>query len=185
MTSAFRWRDAARRTASLLLLAPLASADTGSNEQSTSQSFQISAQVEPGCVLGSGPADTGSFGTIDFGRLGHLASDVTAVSSSGSGSVVLQCTPNTPITIAIDAGLHGSGGARYLAKGSETLRYQLYQDEAFSIVWGDNRGAGTAMSLTFPATGAQTLPIYARLFRASVLPSAGIYSDVVTVTVTY
>lgn len=170
---------------SLVALAPLALANSGINDQSTSQSFQISAQVEPGCVLGSGPTDTNSFGTINFGRLGQLATDLNVASTAGSGSVMLQCTPNTPITIAIDGGRHGSAGTRYLAKGSETLRYQLYQDEAFSIVWGDNRGAGTAMSMSFPSTGAQTLPIYARLFRATVLPSAGIYTDVVTVTVTY
>ncbi|GAB6387812.1 Csu type fimbrial protein [Stutzerimonas marianensis] len=168
-----------------LAMAPLVNADTGTNEQSTTQSFQISAQVEPGCVLGSGATDTSSFGTIDFGRHGQLASDVSVASSSGSGSVVLQCTPETPITIAIDDGLHGAAGVRYLAKGNETLRYQLYQDEGFSVVWGDNQGAGAAMSIAFAAAGVQTLPIYARLFRASTLPSAGVYTDVVTVTVTY
>ncbi|AHL75368.1 spore coat protein [Stutzerimonas stutzeri] len=169
----------------LMAMGPLALADTGTNEQSTSQSFQISARVEPGCILGGGAADTTNFGTIDFGRLGQLAADIKVASSSGNGSVMLQCTPDTPITIAIDAGLHGSGGTRYLAKGNETLRYQLYQDEAFSVVWGDNRGTGTALSMTFPSTGVQTLPIYARLFRETTLPSAGIYTDVVTVTVTY
>lgn len=160
-------------------------ANTGVNDQFINQSFQISAHVEPGCVLGSGATDTNSFGTINFGRLGQLATDFNVVSTSGSGSILLQCTPDTPITIAIDAGRHGGAGARYLAKGSETLRYQLYQDPAFSVVWGDNSAVGTAMSMSFPSTGAQTLPIYARLFRAPVLPSAGIYTDVVTVTVTY
>lgn len=160
-------------------------ANTGVNDQSTSQSFQVSAQVESGCVLGSGATDTNSFGTINFGRLGQIATDLNVTSTSGSGSIILQCTPNTPITIAIDAGRHARAGARYLAKGSETLRYQLYQDSAFSVAWGDNSGAGTALSMSFPSTGAQTLPIYARLFRAPVLPSAGIYTDVVTVTVTY
>lgn len=169
----------------LMAMGPLALANTGTNEQSTSQSFQVSASVEPGCILGPGAADTTNFGTIDFGRLGQIAADIKVVSSSGNGSVVLQCTPDTPISIAIDSGLHGSGASRYLAKGNETLRYQLYQDEAFSVVWGDNRGAGVAMSITFPPSGAQTLPIYARLFRETALPSAGIYTDVVTVTVTY
>jgi spore coat protein U-like protein len=160
-------------------------ANTGVNDQSTTQSFQISAHVEPGCVLGSGATDTNSFGTINFGRLGQLATDLNVTSTSGSGSVVLQCTPDTPIAIAIDAGRNGRAGERHLAKGSESLRYQLYQDSAFSIVWGDNSGVGQVMSMSFPSTGAQTLPIYARLFRAAVLPSAGIYTDVVTVTVTY
>ncbi|WP_313517625.1 spore coat U domain-containing protein [Pseudomonas sp.] len=175
----------ARLCLAALTCLPLAArADTGSNELTLTSSFQLSASVQAGCVLGSGSADATSFGSIDFGQLAGLGADVKAASSVSGGSIQLQCTPGTDLTISLNNGANGVSGVRYMAKGSERLRYQLYQDASYSTVWGD-QNAGTPMSMTFPAGGTLSLPVYARLFATSPLPSAGLYSDVVTVTVTY
>lgn len=160
------------------------SADTGSNELTLTASFQLSASVQAGCVLGGGSTDATSFGSIDFGQLASLGADVKVASTVSGGSIQLQCTPGTALTISLNSGANAASGARYMAKGGERLRYQLYQDASYATVWGD-QNSGTPLSMTFPAGGTLSLPVYARLFASSPLPSAGLYSDVVTVTVTY
>ncbi|MFC4860702.1 spore coat U domain-containing protein [Pseudomonas sp. JS3066] len=172
----------------LLALAPPLAADTGTNELTVQQSFQIQAVISSGCLLGSGASDATSFGSLSFGQFATLPADVNQVTTPGGGSIILQCTPGLALTIALSAGANTSNvsSGRLLAKGAETLRYQLYKDAGYSAVWGDGSNGATAMSLTFPVGGtSQTFPVYARLFSTAVMPSAGIYTDTVTVTITY
>ncbi|WP_045049146.1 Csu type fimbrial protein [Rouxiella chamberiensis] len=148
--------------------------------------FTVSAVITKGCAFGSSPVSPiTSLGTLNFGSFASLPSNVDIASSSGAGSVVVTCTPGTAVSIAMDYGTHGgSSTQRYMANtaGTETLRYQLYQDSARSQVWGNG---ALAMSIaSFPAT-TQTYTVYGRLFAASTLPSAGTYTDTVTVTLTY
>ncbi|WCD81422.1 Csu type fimbrial protein [Pseudomonas sp. TUM22785] len=175
--------------ASLALLPGLGCfADTGLNELQITQLFEIKAAVTAGCILGSGSSDVTTYGSINFGQVSTLPSDVTRVSTVGNGSIQLQCTPGTSLSIALNAGLNTASvtGGRYMIKGAETLRYQLYKDAGYSAVWGDGSNGATAMSLTYSATsGTQSYPVYARLFAVATMPSAGIYTDTVTVTVTY
>lgn len=163
-------------------------ADTGTNELRVDRLFQVRAVVTQGCLLGSGASDVSSYGNINFGQISSLSSPVNRTSTPGSGSIVLQCTPGTRLTIGIGSGANTASVAagRFLAKGSERLRYQLYQDAAFNTVWGDGSNGAAALSTTFPAAGGtQSYPVYARLFSVAPMPSAGIYSDVVTVTISY
>lgn len=162
-------------------------ADTGVNDIPINKVFQVNAAIAPGCILGSGSADVTTFGTISFGQISTLPSNLNVTSTLGAGSIQVQCTPNTSLSIAINAGLNSSNisTGRYLIKGAETLRYQLYQDSGTTI-WGNGTNGTTAKSLTFPASGlTQTYPVYARLFAVTPMPSAGIYTDTVTVTITY
>lgn len=163
-------------------------ADTGTNELRVDRLFQVRAVVTQGCLLGTGASDVSSYGNINFGQISSLSSPVNRTSTPGSGSIVLQCTPGTRLTIGIGSGANTASVAagRFLAKGSERLRYQLYQDAAFNTVWGDGSNGAAALSTTFPAAGGtQSYPVYARLFSVTPMPSAGIYNDVVTVTISY
>ncbi|MCF5054685.1 fimbrial major subunit CsuA/B family protein, partial [Pseudomonas syringae] len=54
----------------------------------TSQTFQVSATITPGCLVASGGSNYGSLG---FGSYSALAT--SAVSVALSNSVTLQCTP--------------------------------------------------------------------------------------------
>ncbi|CAE6929434.1 spore coat U domain-containing protein [Ectopseudomonas khazarica] len=173
-----------------LLAAPVAPVlgDTGVNDQIVSQSFQLRAEIVAGCLLGSGASDATSFGNLSFGQVSSLPGNLDIASTPGNGSIVLQCSPGTSVSVSLNAGLNASsvGLGRYLALGSERLRYQLYQDAARSIIWGDDSNGGTRMSINFPSGGgSQTYPVYARLFSVSPMPSAGLYTDTVTVTVSY
>ncbi|MEK1940200.1 MAG: spore coat U domain-containing protein [Pseudomonas sp.] len=171
----------------LCLLSLFSRADTGTNEIPINKAFLVKAAIVNGCILGSGAADVTSYGSINFGQVSLLPSNVDVTSSNGAGSILLQCTPGTTLTIGLSAGLNTSNIAagRFLIKGAETLRYQLYQDSGTTI-WGNGSNGGTVKSLTFPAGSATVAyPVFARLFAVTPMPSAGIYSDTVTVTVTY
>lgn len=172
----------------LLPLALPAVADSGINDKTLSQSFELRAVIVPGCLLGGGSSDVTSFGSISFGQVSTLSSNLDVVSTPGGGSIVLQCSPGTPFTLSLNAGNNASGvgSGRFLAKGSEKLRYQLYQDAGYSIVWGNGSNGGANISTTFPSSGnSLTYPVYARLFSVSPMPSAGFYADTVTVTLSY
>ena len=162
-------------------------ADTLTNELFVSKNVQLKATVARGCLLGSGAGDVTTYGTINFGQVSSLPADVPVTSTVGAGSIQVQCTPGSSLVIGISTGANTSNvaGGRYLAKGSERLRYQLFQDTGTTI-WGDGSNGAATMSLTVPA-GAATLtyPVYARLFAVTPMPSAGIYTDTVTVTVTF
>ncbi|HBR1133651.1 spore coat U domain-containing protein (plasmid) [Escherichia coli] len=164
----------------LLIFSSMSKADT------TTSTFTVSATVENGCVFGD---DTGSsitdFGTIDFGTMSSISSTVDVASSTGSGSVVVTCTPGLAATIELDYGANGGdSSARYLinSSGTRTIAYQLYQDSNHTTVWGTGSQAYSISS--FPDT-TQTYTVYARLFASSEMPEAGSYTDTVTVTLTY
>lgn len=164
----------------IALWLPPAFADT------VSETFQVNATIEQGCVFGSGGDSTVTdLGTIDFGTLAAIDTVIDASSSASAGSIVLTCTPGMSLTISIDYGQNnGSSSARYLALDDATLAYQLYQDAARATVWGSS-AEGLAMIISsFPST-TTTYPVYARLHAVSSLPPAGIYSDTVTVTLSY
>ncbi|HSX71470.1 MAG TPA: spore coat protein U domain-containing protein, partial [Pseudomonas sp.] len=100
-----------RRAWSALICLPLWTptlADTGVNDQVVSQSFELRAQVVPGCLLGAGSSDVTTFGSISFGQISTLNSNLDVVSTPGSGSIVVQCSPGTNFTLALNAGNHAS-----------------------------------------------------------------------------
>ncbi|MQB53342.1 spore coat U domain-containing protein [Rahnella sp. RcJ3] len=148
--------------------------------------FTVSATLTNGCVFGSSLASPiSSLGTLNFGSLSDITSNVDIVSSTGAGSVVVTCTPGTSVSIAMDYGTHGGTATRrYMQNTTNTdlLGYQLFRDAARSLVWGN--GALVMSIPSFPDTS-QTYPVYARLYAVTPLPSAGTYTDTVTVTLTY
>src|SRR5690606_18329692 len=62
--------------------------DTGINDQIVSQSFQLRAEIVPGCLLGAGGSDATSFGNISFGQVSTLPSNLDAASTPDNGSIV-------------------------------------------------------------------------------------------------
>ncbi|HGM5489087.1 TPA: spore coat U domain-containing protein [Serratia fonticola] len=148
--------------------------------------FTVTATLTNGCAFGSSlSSPISNLGIINFGTMTTIANNVDTVSSAGAGSVVVTCTPGATVTIAMDYGIHGGNATRrFMQNGanSDTLGYQLFMDANRSQVWGNG---ALAMSIpSFPST-TQTYPVYARLYAVTTLPSAGNYTDTVTVTLTY
>nr|WP_187433356.1 spore coat U domain-containing protein [Serratia marcescens] len=166
-----------------LIGAPAACADT------VSQGFTVNASIIKGCVLGSGITNVTSFGTLSFGQVSSLSSNINIVSSAGAGSILIRCNPGLSVSLALNVGNNVTGsiaGGRKLLNSatSETLLYQLYQDANYSILWGDGGNGGTVQTVS--STGStQEIKIYATLMASSTLPTSGTYNDTVLVTVTY
>lgn len=169
----------------LLMLLPLTLCSTARGATATT-SFTVTATLTNGCAFGSSlSSPTTNLGTLNFGSFPSVPSNVDVVSTSGAGSVVVTCTPGTTVAIGMDYGINGgSVTQRYMANsgGTATLAYQLYQNAARTVVWGTGAQAMTINS--FPAT-TQTYPVYGRLFSFTTSPTAGTYTDTVTVTLTY
>ncbi|WP_264651437.1 spore coat U domain-containing protein [Candidatus Symbiopectobacterium sp. NZEC151] len=173
------FRDLMPSLAVLLSLANPVSAVT------VNGSFDVTATLQNGCLFGVNSSSSSNMGTLSFGSQSATATNVDVVSSAGSGSIVVTCTPGASVSIALDYGANGGSSAqRYLknSTGTRTLPYQLYRDAARSQVWGTGTLALTVSS--FPST-TQTYTVYARYFGATPLPAAGQYTDSVTINVTY
>ena len=78
----------------------------------------------------------------------------------------------------------GVGELRYLASHDRTARpipYRLYRDAA----WREPLAVGVALSARVPGSGSAELPLYARIDKLAWVPDAGVYADLLKVTVTW
>lgn len=151
-----------------------------------SSTFDVTATIQKGCVFGTSTLNSQpNMGTLNFGTRSATATNVDIASTSGGGSIVATCTPGTSAIIELSYGANGGSSAqRYLknAAGTRLLAYQLYRDAARTQVWGT--GSLALSIVSFPAT-TQTYTVYARYFGGTPLPPAGVYTDNVTVSLTY
>ena len=138
-------------------------------------SFNVKITIVDNCVF-----TTGGLSDLDFGTKGVLATQLTL-----SSSIKVQCTNNTPYTIALDAGQAPGATTstrQMVGPFSAKINYSLWRDAAFTQNWGNvagtdtNGGRGTGSEVIFPIFA--TVP-------AQTTPAAGAYSDTIAVTITY
>lgn len=150
---------------------------------------EVRVDVQRGCQLVSQTRDAGAqaLGVLDFGSTARLD---TAAGPLGSALLVqrpprLECNPDTAYQLKVDGGVHGGiGEVRYLVSGaaqSRPIPYRLYQDPA----WRVPLPVDTVLHGRVPDSGSVELPLFARIDRASEVPYAGRYSDLLKVTVTW
>src|SRR5471032_2330736 len=90
----------------LLLLSALLSSTARAD--TANASFTVNATIVSGCAFGNSLATPiSNLGTINFGSMSSLPSNVDVVSTSGAGSIVVTCTTGANVTIAIDYGVNG------------------------------------------------------------------------------
>ena len=140
----------------------------------TTGSMAVSATVLTACTVTPGPL---AFGNYD---------PTSATARDATASITILCTSGTAYTLGLDAGT-GTGAtttARHmtLTAGSATLSYSLYNDSGRTVNWGNTSGTG---ALTGNATGlTQSFTVYGRI-PAQQSSSAGVFTDTITVTLTY
>jgi spore coat protein U-like protein len=168
------------------------------------------ARKAAGCValLGStwlsGIAQAGGTATATFAVTATLQSTCSASATAlafpaytpGGGAVnqtstvSVNCTKNTPYTVALNRGTTSGGtvAQRLMIFGANSLQYNLYTTSAHSVVWGDGSGS----SVTQPGTGAgiataNSLTVYGQVpdNATNQLAVPGAYADTITVTVSY
>lgn len=141
--------------------------------------FTATATIQNGCLV-SGSGSSPQFGTLNFGTVSALATNVVSTSITASTSYTLNCTPNMSLTMSIDGGVHYNS-ARQVALNNKTLIYRLYSDPAYQNSIGVNQ------NVTIGSVGAGTnitLPVYAQLQLTGTVPP-GTYTDTLTVTLSW
>ncbi|HEY0973298.1 MAG TPA: spore coat protein U domain-containing protein [Solimonas sp.] len=155
-----------------LTTTPASCASGGSGGGTGTFAFNAQASVSKRCVPNFAVQN------IDFGTQGLLTSaiDTTATISP-------QCTNTTPYQIGLDNGLYASGNMRRMRSGANRhVTYELYRDTGRNQRWGNTQNVDT---VTATGSGsAQNVTIYGRV-APQATPTAGSYSDTVTVTITY
>ncbi len=130
--------------------------------------------------------------TVSTTNVAFGAYDPTSPSADDvTGTVTLNCTGllalSGTIDIAFSPGISGTALARQLRKGSNQLNYNLYTDNARTIVWGDGTGGTSKVTSTVPLgllSFSTSVPVYGRI-PARQWVAAGAYTDSVIVTITY
>ncbi|WP_420793542.1 spore coat U domain-containing protein [Roseinatronobacter alkalisoli] len=155
-------------SATVLILGPNAALS-----QTSTATFDVTITIQADCEVTSTQ-------TLDFGSSGVLSTDVDATSN-----IEVTCTPDVAYTIGLNegTGIDATITERKMSGGgAETVDYGLFQDAARSVNWGNSPPTDTV-----GATGtgtAQTHTVYGRV-PPQATPTAGTYTDTVTVTVSY
>jgi len=145
----------------------------------TTQTFAVQLTIQAQCVINS-------TATLNFGTAGVLGGAGGATNTDGTTTVAEQCTDTTPFDIGLNAGV-GTGASTTTRKmtknaGTAIVNYTLTQDAGRATNWGNQVGTDT-MTLTGDGTS-HSYTIYGRI-PPQTTPAPGVYSDTVTVTVTY
>jgi spore coat protein U-like protein len=156
--------------AAVVLLAPATSFGA-----STTGSLDVQMTIVADCHVAAGTV-------LNFGSQGALVADV-----DDEADLSITCTPGTSYTVGLDAGANagtpGDVDTRRMKNGTSNFaEYQLYLANDRTTAWGETAGVDTVSAT---GTGsAQTFPVYGRV-PAQTTPSAGLYQDTVTVTMTF
>ncbi|HRM31560.1 MAG TPA: spore coat U domain-containing protein [Acinetobacter johnsonii] len=150
------------------------------NAATTTGTLTVKATVAKGCSVNTDASGTAANAVLDFGTITSLTANVDG-DTTGT-SIKVLCNNGTAYTVAFGAGNNALSGVRRMAGGSsEFIPYNLYltSTRATALAVDD-----TTASIIGNGTP-QTLNVYGRIPAGSVLPTAGNYTDAVTLTVTY
>ena len=136
------------------------------------------------CTISATPVAFGTYTPLQPGAL------------IGAGTMTAICTVNShrnTLTVDLSAGVSGSFTTRTMTTTVGTtaysLNYNLYQDAANTLIWGDGTGGSQADTVTITRHGnnntiTTNLTVYGAVAPAQD-PAPGIYPDGITVTVNF
>ena len=128
--------------------------------------------------------------TVEAAALNFQTYNPTAsANNDASADITSTCTHGGSAKITLDQGAVPAGGStdaaplRQMINGTDStkLRYDLYQNDARDVVFGNTTGTGKGFTAS---TGANTTTVYGRI-TAGLTASVGSYADSVLVTLTY
>jgi spore coat protein U-like protein len=96
------------------------------------------------------------------------------------GHVMVTCDAASSFSISLSTGA-GTYASRTMQSGAHQLSYNLYTDPAHTMVWGD----GTAGSVVVSGSGTDVDEVVYGSAPAGQNPYIGVYSDAITVTLTF
>jgi spore coat protein U domain-containing protein, fimbrial subunit CupE1/2/3/6 len=136
-------------------------------------SFQVQLTIVASCSVAA-PA------TLDFGSTGSLAAVAPATTT-----INVTCTPTTAYDIGLNKGLYGSSVSDRKMQGAVNaaqITYKLTQDVAGLVNWGETIASDT---VTGVGTGLAVGHVVYSSVPAQATPVPDVYSDTITVTITY
>jgi spore coat protein U-like protein len=148
--------------------------NTGASAATATSSFTVQVTIAASCTVVS--AALLNFG----GSVGVLTANLDV-----STTLQVQCTNTTPYNVGLDKGANGASVTSRLMKGgpsNETIAYSLYRDSAHTLNWGVTIGTDTQAGTGNGAP--QTYTVYGRIGQQNT-PTPGLYTDTITITVTY
>lgn len=147
----------------------------------TTQSFQVSATIVPGCAVSTGNGAT--LGTLNFGTRSGVDRAQVSASFVPDGSLSIACTPGVALTMSIDGGrYYASVRQMQRAGGTERVGYRLYSSS--SLAANSEIGVNQAVAVTYTNSNNIALPLFGVALLTGFSP-AGTYSDQLTVTLSW
>lgn len=157
-----------------LMLVPIAGAVT-------SQAFQVSATIVPGCSVTTGTG--GLLGTLNFGTHTGVESAPVSTSFVPNGSLSIACTPGVSLSMSIDGGQNYASVRRMKRSGgTDVVAYRLYSNS--SLAANSEIGVGQAVAVTYTNSNNISLPLFGVAILTGFSP-AGTYSDQLVVTLSW
>ena len=144
----------------------------GAEAATATGSFTVQVTIAATCVVTSAS-------NLNFGTQGVLAANVDQTST-----INVTCTNTTPYNIGLDKGVNGASVTTRQMKsaGPALINYSLFSDAGRTVNWGNTVGTDTVAAT---GTGsAQPFTVFGRI-PPQVSPLAAVYTDTITVTVTY
>ncbi len=171
------------------LVAALLSASLSSNAfAQVAGVMTLNLQLVDGCIVAgsSDPLNSVAFGAMDFGVAPTIFAANLQAQSRRSGSLVqLQCSAGAVLNVLVGDGLNSAAGSRRLAAGAARVNYSLRTQPGGGGSLYAVGGSAPGLAITVPAGGATfDLPIYGLIAPQSGL-TAGVYTDTVTVTLSF
>ena len=134
--------------------------------------FNVQVTIAATCVVTSAT-------NLNFGTQGVLAANVDQTST-----INVTCTNTTPYNIGLDKGVNGASVTTRQMKsaGPALINYSLFSDAGRTVNWGNTVGTDTVAAT---GTGsAQPFTVFGRI-PPQVSPVPALYTDTITVTVTF
>nr|WP_293811228.1 spore coat U domain-containing protein [uncultured Bosea sp.] len=144
---------------------------TEANAATAVGNFQVQINIQATCIVVSAS-------DLNFGNAGVLSVNVDSTSA-----ISVQCTTSTPYTIGLNQGVNGSSvTTRQMAGAGGLINYSIFRDAGRTQNWGTTAGSDTVAGVGNGA--AQNYTVYGRV-PAQTTPAPALYTDTITVTVTY
>ena len=118
---------------------------------------------------------------LAFGSLNQINGSAT----DSQTTITVTCTPGVAYNVGLDGGSHTAAGTRQMqaALNTATIPYLVFSDAARTTSWGNTVGTDT-VARTAVVTPT-LLTVYGRIPANAPPVAGGLYSDLVTVTVTF
>ncbi len=120
--------------------------------------------------------------TLTVTNISFGSYDITSPTNlTATGTITVNCLRNEIITLSIGPSSSGGINPRRMKHSylNDYLNYNLYQDAAMTVIWGDGSQGTTPVSRRVKN---RTFTVYGSVFYGQDV-SAGLYTDAVAVTV--